>query len=118
MTKEEKAAIIKQYGRNEQDVGSSEVQVAVLSHKIKELTAHLQQHKKDFSTRRGLIAMVNKRKKLLKYINGKSHEKYLELCVASKDTQIFILSRRPVRYTTNVSLVSLTFRCKLTSRPN
>lgn len=80
MTKEEKTAIIKEFGRDANDVGSSEVQIAVLSYKIKELTSHLKVHRKDFSTMRGLIAMVNKRKKLLKYVNSKNHTQFLELC--------------------------------------
>ena len=80
MTKEEKAEIIKKFGRNEKDVGSSEVQIAILSEKIKHLTNHLKANKKDHSTKRGLIKMVNQRKKLLKYLNKKDHAKCLELC--------------------------------------
>ena len=63
-----KAEIVKQYGSNENDTGISSVQVAILSAEIKALTEHLKGHKKDNSTRRGLIAKVNKRRKLLDYL--------------------------------------------------
>lgn len=68
MNKEDKAKIVKKYGSNESDTGSSAVQIAILSKKITELTGHLQVNKKDKSSMRGLIAMVNKRRKLLNYL--------------------------------------------------
>ena len=79
MTKEEKTAIMVEFATKEGDVGSPTVQVAVLSARIKELTSHMQEHKKDFSSMRGLVVCVNRRKKLLKYLNSKSHTAYLEL---------------------------------------
>lgn len=79
MKKEEKSKIIASFARKNGDTGSSEVQVAVLTAKINELTEHLKVHKKDNSTRHGLIAMVNLRRKLLRYLSGKNHERYLSL---------------------------------------
>ncbi|MCP3967142.1 MAG: 30S ribosomal protein S15 [Lentisphaerae bacterium] len=79
MTKAEKLEIIAKYGRTEGDTGSPEVQVAVLSKRIKDLTEHLRENKKDHSTRRGLLSMVSQRRKLLKYLNSENHEKYLQL---------------------------------------
>ena len=80
MTKERTQELIAEFGRKEGDVGSPEVQVALLTERIKELTEHMKIHKKDYSTSRGLIAMVNKRKKLLKYLNRENHAGYIELC--------------------------------------
>ena len=68
ITKEQKAELIKQYGKNEHDSGSAEVQVAILTARIKELTEHMKSHKKDFHTRRGLLMLVGKRRRLLSYI--------------------------------------------------
>ena len=79
MKKEEKSKIINAFARKGGDTGSSEVQIAVLTSKINELTEHLKIHKKDNSTRHGLIAMVNLRRKLLRYLSGKNHERYLSL---------------------------------------
>ena len=79
MDKQTKRDIITKYARKEGDSGSPEVQVAVLSARIKELTEHLRANKKDFSTRRGLIAMVNRRKRLLRYLAGENHERYISL---------------------------------------
>ena len=76
MTKEEKTAIIAEFATKEGDVGSSEVQIALLTSRIKYLTEHLKEHRKDNGTRRGLVAMVNRRKKLLKYLDKKNHESY------------------------------------------
>ena len=80
MTKEEKANIVKTFQRGAKDVGSSEVQIALLTARIKELTEHMKINKKDFSSQRGLVALVNKRKKLLKYLSGKNHKTYLSVC--------------------------------------
>jgi small subunit ribosomal protein S15 len=74
-----KAEIKNEYKRSEQDTGSVEVQVALLSSRIKELTEHLQSYKKDHSARRGLIMMVNKRRKLLSYLQKKDDVRYKEL---------------------------------------
>jgi small subunit ribosomal protein S15 len=79
MTKDEKAAIVREFGQSDKDVGSSEVQIAILSARITELTEHLKIHKKDHSSRRGLITLVNRRRQLLKYLEHKSHERYVAI---------------------------------------
>ena len=76
MDKEQKAEIIKKFGSNEADTGSSAVQVALLTKKISEMTEHLKANKKDKSSMRGLIAMVNKRRKLLNYLKRKDLAAY------------------------------------------
>ena len=68
-----------EYKLHEKDTGSAEVQVALLSSRIKELTEHLKSHTKDHSSRRGLIMMVNKRRKLLNYVQKKDEARYKEL---------------------------------------
>ena len=79
MTTEKKLAIIKEYGKNEQDTGSPEVQVALLTARINELTEHLRTHKKDEHSRRGLLIMVGKRKRLLTYLENTNIDLYREL---------------------------------------
>ncbi len=74
-----KETIKNDYAQHEKDTGSVEIQVALLSQRIKDLTGHLQSHKKDHSSRRGLIAMVSKRRKLLDYLRRKDEERYLKL---------------------------------------
>ncbi|MEI6892580.1 MAG: 30S ribosomal protein S15 [Pontiella sp.] len=74
-----KAEIKNEFKRGEQDTGSVEVQVALLSARIKELTEHLKGHKKDHSSRRGLIMMVNKRRKLLSFLQKKDDARYKDL---------------------------------------
>ena len=74
-----KAEIKNEFKRGEQDTGSVEVQVALLTSRIKELTEHLKSHRKDHSSRRGLIMMVNKRRKLLVYLQKKSDSRYKEV---------------------------------------
>ena len=74
-----KAEIINKYGENEKDTGSAEVQIAMMSQKINELTAHLKINQKDFATKRGLLMMVGRRKRLLSYLKSNSVEKYREL---------------------------------------
>lgn len=74
-----KADIKQEYQKSDRDTGSVEVQVALLSSRISELTEHLKVHKKDNSSRRGLITMVNKRRKLLIYLSDKDYERYQEL---------------------------------------
>jgi len=71
-----KTQVIEEYKRSETDTGSVEVQVALLTEKIKELTEHLKEHKKDFQGRRGLLMMVGKRKKLLGYLKNEEVERY------------------------------------------
>jgi small subunit ribosomal protein S15 len=74
-----KQEIITTYGENEKDTGSTSVQVAMLSIKISELTEHLKSNKKDFATKRGLLMMVGKRKRLLSYMKAQSVEQYRDL---------------------------------------
>ena len=68
LTKEKKAAIVNEYGKNQNDTGSTEVQVALLTERITELNEHLSKNPKDFHSRRGLLMMVGKRKQLLSYL--------------------------------------------------
>jgi small subunit ribosomal protein S15 len=75
-TKEE---IIAEYKQHEGDTGSPEVQVALLSERIRHLTEHLNLHKKDHASRRGLLMLVGQRSRLLKYVNTRSRERYLDL---------------------------------------
>jgi len=74
-----KAAIIKEFGESENDTGSAVVQIALLTERVRELTAHLGQHKKDFSSQRGLRKMVGQRRRLLKYVKRQDLAKYREL---------------------------------------
>jgi small subunit ribosomal protein S15 len=74
-----KSEVKKEYKLHEKDTGSAAVQVALLTARIKELTDHLKMHKKDHSSRRGLIMMVNKRRKLLTYVQKKDEGRYKEL---------------------------------------
>jgi len=74
-----KAEIKNEFKRSEQDTGSADVQVALLTSRIKELTEHLKINKKDHSSRRGLIMMVNKRRKLLTYLQKQDDGRYKEL---------------------------------------
>ena len=79
MTKERKQEIINTYKREENDTGSPEVQVALLTERINELTEHLKVHKKDNHSRRGLLQMVGKRRNLLNYLSKKDLPKYREI---------------------------------------
>jgi small subunit ribosomal protein S15 len=79
MDKEQKLEIIKQFARSEGDVGSVEVQVALLTGRIKELTEHMKVHKKDFSSRKGLVALVNQRRSLLRYLSKNDYARYSAL---------------------------------------
>ncbi|HYH66229.1 MAG TPA: 30S ribosomal protein S15 [Urbifossiella sp.] len=79
ITKEQKTELIGQYRRAEQDSGSPEVQVALLTARITYLTEHMRAHKKDFSSRRGLLKLVSQRADLLKYLRETDREKYLAL---------------------------------------
>lgn len=79
MTQAEKQAIIKEYATHKGDTGSPEVQVAVLTTRINELTEHLKVHKKDHHSRRGLLKMVGQRRNLLAYLKGKDIERYRTL---------------------------------------
>lgn len=79
MDKNKKQEIIKEFAINDKDVGSSDVQIAVLSARIAEITEHLKIHKKDNHSRRGLIAMVNRRRKLMNYLAKNDVERYKAL---------------------------------------
>jgi small subunit ribosomal protein S15 len=79
ITSEKKAAAIKSAQVHDKDTGGASAQVAVLTERIKELTEHLQTHKHDFMARRGLLQMVGKRRRLLRYIAERDSKTYLEL---------------------------------------
>ena len=79
MTKERKQEIINNFKRDEKDTGSSEIQIALLTERINELTEHLKVHKKDNHSRRGLLQMVGKRRNLLNYLAKKDLDKYREI---------------------------------------
>lgn len=74
-----KKEIKDEYKQHEHDTGSVEVQVALLTERIKEITAHLQTHRKDHASRRGLLMIVNKRRKLLRYLQENDNERYKKL---------------------------------------
>ena len=71
--------IIKEYGKSESDTGSAEVQVALLSNRIELLTEHLKTHKKDHHTRRGLLMLVGKRRRLLQYLQNQDVQRYRDI---------------------------------------
>ena len=77
ITKDRKTELIQQFKRGENDTGSPEVQIALLTSRINELTGHMRQHKKDFSSRRGLLKLVSQRADLLKYLRQTDRDRYL-----------------------------------------
>ncbi len=77
ITKDKKTELINQFKRGDADTGSPEVQIALLTARITELTDHMRQHKKDFSSRRGLLKLVSQRSDLLKYLRQTERERYL-----------------------------------------
>ncbi|HBN76727.1 MAG TPA: 30S ribosomal protein S15 [Planctomycetaceae bacterium] len=79
ITKVKKQELIDDYKRTEGDTGSPDVQIAVLSHRINELTAHLKTHSKDFASRRGLLMLVSRRRRLLDYVRAKDPSRYASL---------------------------------------
>jgi len=79
ITIERKAELIKEYGQGEGDTGSPEVQVAILTERIVNLTEHFKTHRKDKHSRRGLLMLVSRRRALLDYLRGKSEERYQAL---------------------------------------
>jgi small subunit ribosomal protein S15 len=79
ITAERKQELIKEYATQENDTGSPEVQVAILSERIRNLTGHLGDHKKDFHSRRGLLVMVGQRRSLLDYLKRKNSSRYEQL---------------------------------------
>ena len=79
ISKEKKAEIIKTYGRTPEDTGSPEVQIAILTERIRELTEHLKANKKDHHSRRGMLKMIGQRRNLLAYLQKKDLEGYRTL---------------------------------------
>lgn len=79
LTQESKDELIKTYAVHGQDTGSPEVQVAILTERIKYLTTHLKAHKHDYHTRRGLLMLVGQRRRQLRYLNGRDVNRYREL---------------------------------------
>ncbi|MCR9070948.1 MAG: 30S ribosomal protein S15 [Alphaproteobacteria bacterium] len=79
ITAERKAELIKEYAQKDGDTGSPEVQVAILSERISNLTEHMKTHKHDFHSRRGLLMMVGQRRRLLDYLKKKSNDRYTSL---------------------------------------
>jgi len=79
LSSEAKQGVVAEYARSEGDTGSPEVQVALLSKRISELTEHFGEHKKDHHSRQGLLRMVNKRRKLLDYLKSRDQDRYREL---------------------------------------
>lgn len=79
ITKERKTEIIHEYRRTDADTGSPEVQIAMLTHRIEELTTHLNTHPKDHASRRGLLMLVSRRRRLLDYLRRHNQEKYLHI---------------------------------------
>ena len=79
LTKEKKSELIGKFGRADGDTGSAEVQIALLTERINELTEHLRGHAKDHHSRRGLLMLVGKRRRLLDYLKGKDAHRYSDL---------------------------------------
>ncbi len=79
IAKEKKLEIINDFGRSEKDTGSTEVQIALLTKRIQELTEHFKENKKDHNSRRGLLKLVGQRRRLLNYLKNKDIEKYRKL---------------------------------------
>ena len=79
ITQERKSELIKEFKQNDGDTGSPEVQISILTERIKNLTEHLKEHKKDHHSRRGLLIMVGQRRSLLDYLNQKDETRYQDL---------------------------------------
>ena len=79
ITSERKSEIINEFRRSDSDTGSPEVQVAMLTHRINELTSHLNTHQKDHASRRGLLMLVSRRRRLLDYLRRHNQESYLQI---------------------------------------
>lgn len=79
LTKDSKKEIVKKYGKGDVDTGSAEVQIALLTERIKYLTEHFKSHAKDFHSRRGLLKIVGNRRRLLDYVKRKDIERYREI---------------------------------------
>ncbi len=79
ITKDKKAEVISQFANGEGDTGSPEVQIAILTTRINNLTEHMRSNKKDYGTRRGLLGMVSRRRRLLDYVRSKNPDRYLDI---------------------------------------
>ncbi len=79
ITKERKAELVKEYQDSDNDTGSPEVQIAILTTRINNLTEHMRRNKKDYSTRRGLLGMVSRRRRLLDYVRTVNPDRYLDI---------------------------------------
>lgn len=79
ITREKKKKVVGEFKRADNDTGSPEVQIAVLSTRINNLTEHMRSNKKDYSTRRGLLAMVSRRRRLLDYLRSRDPQRYLDI---------------------------------------
>ncbi len=79
ITKERKAELVKEYRDSDNDTGSPEVQIAILTTRINNLTEHMRRNKKDYSTRRGLLGMVSRRRRLLDYVRTVNPDRYLDI---------------------------------------
>jgi len=89
LIKDEKSEIIKKFAREKSDTGSPEVQIALLTAKIEKLAGHLKEHPKDVHSRRGLLGMVSKRRRLLNYLKKRDPERFLKL-----DEEVSLKSKR------------------------
>ena len=79
ISNEDKKKYVERFGKGSNDTGAPEVQIAILTHRIRELTEHVKLHKKDHHTRRGLVMLVAKRKKMMKYLMRSNSESYVSL---------------------------------------
>ena len=79
ITKERKTEIVKQFGRKENDTGSPEVQIALLTERIIYLTDHFREQRKDFNSRRGLLKLVGQRRNFLRYLKNKDHDRFTDI---------------------------------------
>ena len=79
ITKEKKQELIQEYARDENDTGSADVQIAILTERINQLTGHLKKHKKDYSSQRGLLMLVSQRRGLLDYVKRTDVDRYISL---------------------------------------
>lgn len=84
ITKDTKKNLISKFAINKKDTGSTEIQIAILSERIKNLTEHFKEHKHDNHSKTGLIAMVNKRKKLMAYLSNNNNKRYQEIKIELK----------------------------------
>ncbi|MEM9365473.1 MAG: 30S ribosomal protein S15 [Planctomycetota bacterium] len=79
ISKERKVEVIKEHGATEGDSGSPEVQIAILTERINGLTEHMRTHRKDYASRRGLLGLVSRRRRLLDYVRGEDPQRYLDI---------------------------------------